>query len=525
MAVAAYTPAHVVGRRLAPLQDPRRTLEEKGLPVGGYIRISTAKDGQKTSIENQQKMLAEWAAVHGYRLVRFYIDVASGKLLHLRSELQELRRDVREGVIKGLVAKEISRTSRDVLDVLQLKRELASAGAFLIAVKEGYDSRKDDDEFLLVLHAALAQKERKTTAGRVKLTQLIKAREGRTNVPSPAFGYRLAPDKQRLVPDPTTAPVYRLIVERFLEGWGRAKICQFLNARGIPSKRGKVWHPNAVKVMLANPVYLGVTIYNATCRVRTPDGREKLVLRPEEEWVIREQTHEPLIDRETWERVQQLLARRRELGVRSWTGTRRYLGSGLLRCAVCGGRLFGSRIRNYLYYRCLGNSGRCPGGTKYWRMEQVDRLVLGLLRSMLADREKLAREIAAQTDLLAGEAAQEAQAVEELRHKLGRIEKAMAREQAAYEAEAITLEEYRQRLAVLRGERADHLTRLRRLEARLARAEEGRPAAEEVCARVAAKVDHLLALPEEEKRAYLDAVFEEIYLAPGYRITDVVYRA
>ena len=59
-----------------------------------------------------------------------------------------------------MVAKEISRASLDVMDILELKREIASYGDFFISIKESYDSRTDDDEFLLILYAALAQKER-----------------------------------------------------------------------------------------------------------------------------------------------------------------------------------------------------------------------------------------------------------------------------------------------------------------------------------------------------------------------------
>ena len=110
--------------------------------------------------------------------------------------------DVKNGKIKGVVAKEISRTSRDVMDILELKREIASYGGFFISIKESYDSRKDDDEFLLILHAALAQKERKQTAGRVKLTQMMKAKEGKVNSPNPAYGYMLSEDGQHYVKNP-----------------------------------------------------------------------------------------------------------------------------------------------------------------------------------------------------------------------------------------------------------------------------------------------------------------------------------
>lgn len=129
--------------------------------------------------------------------------------------MQLLKQDVKSGIIKGIIAKEISRTSRDIMDVLELKRTLESHGAFFISIKENYDSRTDDDEFLLIIYAALAQKERKTTAGRVKITQMLKAREGKTNVPSPAFGYKLSSNKQHLVIDPKKQKHTGLLLKNF----------------------------------------------------------------------------------------------------------------------------------------------------------------------------------------------------------------------------------------------------------------------------------------------------------------------
>lgn len=90
----------------------------------GYIRISTRKDSQKTSIENQKKYLKEWADLEGHSIYRFYIDVKSGKFLYLRNEVQEMIQDLKNGKIRGVVSKEIARTSRDIMDVLELKRKI-----------------------------------------------------------------------------------------------------------------------------------------------------------------------------------------------------------------------------------------------------------------------------------------------------------------------------------------------------------------------------------------------------------------
>lgn len=530
-------PAHLVGRRMETFKDPVKTRDQKGLNVGGYIRISTKKDSQKTSIESQKKLLSEWTGINGFNLFRCYTDVRTGKFVYLRNEIQELLEDLRQGKIKGVVAKEIARTSRDIMDVLELKREIASHGGFFIAIKENYDSRTDDDEFLLILYAALAQKEQKTTASRVKVTQLIKAKEGRTNVAHPAFGYMLSEDRQHLVPNPETAPVYRFIVERYLEGWGQLKIAKWLNEHGVPSKRGARWCTNAIKVILCNPVYLGITIYNTTTLIRDVRGRPKRVMRPKEEWIIRHGTHEPLITEEEFLRVQAIMNKRREKECREWSCARKYLGSGILYCASCGGKVYGTRfeckrnnrvrppVKKYFYrYICRGLNGQCDSPTKYWPMERVDYNIRELLRQLFADKERLLEQIKINSDLFAQDLTGAFKEREALRQKLARNEHALKKQQIAFEQDVITMDEYRQRTAELRREKQEILDALNRLEARLGEHDAVVDRLESIFNRVAGKLEKIHELPSEEVAEYLDAVFERIYLADDGSIVDVVFR-
>ena len=128
----SYLPPLVAGYNLKQYIDYKSTLNEINLDIGGYIRISTQKDSQLTSIENQKKYLKEWAEVNGYHLVRFYVDIKCGAYSYLRNEMNQLREDIEKGKVKGILSKEISRTSRDIMDILELKRSLADNGAFFI---------------------------------------------------------------------------------------------------------------------------------------------------------------------------------------------------------------------------------------------------------------------------------------------------------------------------------------------------------------------------------------------------------
>lgn len=527
-----YIPPHITGQNYPSHQDVKRTLNEKGLPIGGYIRISTRKDSQKSSVENQQKLLKQWAEVHGYRLVRIYTDVKSGQYTYLRSEINQMFADAEAAIIKGVVAKEIARTSRDVTDIISIKRTLSDCGVFFISIKENYDSRTDDDEFLLVLHGALAQKERKTTSSRVKVTQLIKAKEGKTNVPLPAFGYMLSQNRQYLVVNPETAPVYRQITEKFLAGWGQLKIAKWLNKQGIPTRRGGQWSTNAIRTILANPVYLGVTIYNVTTLLRDSRGRQKRVVRPGEEWVVRENTHQPLITEEDFSRIQALIKQKKEKYSREWSCDRKYLGSSILRCAVCKGKIYGFKLKPKrkgkesaprYNYRCLGMNGKCTGKIKHWNMKDMDNIILNFIKSFFANKEKVLNTLKRNRDLFANDPGDLIRKRDELQIKMGRNRAAVSKQQLAYEQNIIIIDEYKERILELREEKRVIQRQIDELNFKLEQTNSAECVINELFGIINNYIDNIAGLPLEEK-FNLVGHFSEIYINERGEITDFRFR-
>ncbi|MDQ2087681.1 recombinase family protein [Herbivorax sp. ANBcel31] len=459
-----YIPPLVSCNNLSSLVDPHKTIGKIGLNVGGYIRVSTKKEAQLTSIENQKKILNEWAKINGYNLLNFYIDIKSGSFSYLRNEMQQLKQDIKSGLIKGIIAKEIARTSRDIMDILDLKRSLESDGAFFISLKENYDSRVDDDEFLLIIYAALAQKERKTTAGRVKVTQMLKAREGKTNVGSPAYGYKLSPNKQHLVIDFEKAKIYRLIVEKFLDGWGQLKISKWLNQKKIPSKRVKTWHTNTIKAILTNPVYLGITIYNATTLIRDSSGKQKRVVRPQEEWIVRHNTHKPLIAFEEYNQIIDKFKTRKKKFCKEWTGEKKYLLSGLLYCNICNGKIYGgkqtsyNKTKNFYYYVDQNRYGICDTKTKYWNMEKVNGLIISKIKSFFNDRELIHKIIEKKYLNLNQNISDDN--LKHLELNLKSILIAIKKQQEAYEKDIISIEEYNIRMQELRNRKKEFIDKI-----------------------------------------------------------------
>lgn len=529
-----YTPPLVSGNKLEQYTSIKDTIDEKGLDLGGYIRISTKKDSQKKSVDNQKKYLTEWAAVNKYNLVDFYIDIKSGAYEYLRNDMNRLKKDIASGKIKGIASKEISRTSRDILDIIELKRGLDDKGAFFISVKEGYDSRTDDDEFLLIIHAGLAQKERKVTGSRVKITQLIKAKEGKTNVPSPAFGYMLSEDRQYTVVNPQTAPIYHLIVDKFLEGWGQLKICKYLNARGIKAKRGSRWNTNSVRSILCNPVYLGISIYNATVMVRDSSGKQKRLVRPREEWVIKEKAHEPLITADKFEKIQNIMQERRDKDSKEWGCTKKYLLSGFLYCDICGSKLYGSKIPKkpslkipkalrtsddyFFYYFDRGLSGNCTSNVTNYRMEDVENKVMEKIKEFFINRDLIVNTIRNKQYLYDTRLEQSKIEREKVKEKLEAYQRATTRQQEAYEQGIINIDEYRTRIAELREQRSACQKKLQVLNAKLDRVDTLEERFKAIRDKVMNYIDHLNDLPSEIKEEIIRKIIKKIYIREDYSL-------
>ncbi|WP_170270424.1 recombinase family protein [Heliorestis acidaminivorans] len=524
-------------KNIEEMPHSKDTLNQKGIAIGGYVRVSTQKEGQKSSVENQQKYLTEWADVNGYRLFKMYIDVKSGEYASYRNELQEMIQDIRAGKIRGIVTKEIARSSRDVMDILELKRTLADYGGFMISIRENYDSRTDDDEFLLVIHAAMAQKERKTTSSRIKVTQILKAKEGKGNV-KPPFGYRYSEtDKGKYEPDPVTGPIYKEIISRFLSGQGRDSIARWLNSKGIKTSRGGIWRESAIKVLLENPAYLGFMVYNTTTLLRTATGQRKRVRRPMEEWVIVEDAHPALITQEEWDKVHEIMLSRRKIDNRRRISfERKYLLSTLLRCGICKGHMYGSEFRSkhkkksengqevtYYYYRyvCQGRNGRCDSKTKIYEMARVDMEVFKLIQDkviMLTNPDEMVQYVQSRKDIFTDGLERERHKREELQSQIKRNEKAIKRQQEAYEAEVIELDEYRTRVTELRTEKEELLLTLDTLNRRLAEVDSAHETILKLAELMTIYVSTLDNLSQERKQELLHLLVQEVYLYPDYEV-------
>ncbi|HEX3031190.1 MAG TPA: recombinase family protein, partial [Bacillota bacterium] len=257
-----------------------------------------------------------------------------------------------------VIFKGISRFARSTQEALDVLDRLKAKGLRVLSYEENYDSVVENSNFMFTMHAAIAEYEAEKTGIRVRLGNKAKTQQGGW-CGSPPDGYKLV--NKKLAVDETRSGIIQRIFHWYSEGQGSSKVAQQLNSMGVPSSEGHLWCSKTVRDILRNRAYMGTATYNKTRQRRVRDyaspeeGRKKWVreTNQDEEWVIVEDAHQAIIEKETFYRVQQILSQQSN---RKTAPRASHLLTGLLFCAKCGKgmvcqkRTCGNRV--YRYYIC-----------------------------------------------------------------------------------------------------------------------------------------------------------------------------
>lgn len=329
------------------------------MKIAAYCRVSTEKDQQLDSLENQKQFFSEYAEKHGHVLAGLYADEGiSGTSLRKREEFQRLMRDARAGLFDAVVVKDISRFARNTVDFLQSIRELKGLGINTKFITANMESL-GESEFVLTIFGAMAQEESANLSKRVKFGKRINAEKGR--VPQRIFGYDRIDNFTLKINDEeaeTVKEIYRLYLE---EGLGCRTISAVLNQEKRKTKLQCAWNSKGVRRILTNPIYCGHYInhkyeiedYLTGKQVQIPPSENFHHDRPE--WAI--------VSPERFHQVQeQLNVRRRQYHCgESCQGARyssKHVFSTLIRCEQCG-RSFCRKQYTYTntrtYWKCITN--------------------------------------------------------------------------------------------------------------------------------------------------------------------------
>ncbi|MDR2711667.1 MAG: recombinase family protein [Clostridiales bacterium] len=329
-----------------------------------YCRLSRddALQGESNSISNQRELLSRHANEAGLRNTRFFIDDGYSGVNFDRPGWQELMAEVDEGNISAVRIKDMSRMGRDYLRVGLYMEQFTDQGIRFIAISDGVDTAQGVDDFT-PFRNIMAEWYARDISKKIKASMRTKALAGKHLTGFPVYGYKQDPtDKQRWIIDEEAADVVREIYKLCMEGFGPNQIETILNNRGVDSpaihqrKNGintratcGFWGTGMVAKILGRMEYIGHTVSGRTYKKSYKEKRTHQNDR--ENWIITENTHEAILDKQTWDRVQKL---REETKRKSTAMGEMGALNGILYCSDCGKRL---RIQRNLktkfqYYVC-----------------------------------------------------------------------------------------------------------------------------------------------------------------------------
>ena len=276
--------------------------------------MSTDQEEQLSSYENQVNYYREYISKHeDYELVDIYADEGiSATNTKKRDAFNRLIQDCRAGKVDRILVKSISRFARNTLDCIKYVRELKELGVGVTFEKENIDSLDSKGEVLLTILSSLAQDESRSISENATWGIRKKFERGEVRVNTTKFMGYDKDDNGSLIINPGQAETVKFIYEKFLEGYSPESIAKYLNDNEIPGWTGKAnWYPSSILKMLQNEKYKGDALLQKTFTVDFLTKKRVQNDGQVNQYYV-ENSHEAIIDKDTWELVQLELTRRRD---------------------------------------------------------------------------------------------------------------------------------------------------------------------------------------------------------------------
>lgn len=301
--------------------------------VAAYARVSSGKDAMLHSLSAQISYYNSYIGNRGdWELAGIYADEALTGTKEERPEFQRLLMDCRDGKIDMVITKSLTRFARNTVTLLATVRELKALGVDVYFEKENIHTLSSDGELMLTLLASFAQEESRSVSENLKWRIRKMFEAGRPNT-GRMLGYRLKDGVLRVVPE--EAAVVKMIYADFLSGMGRNLIIKKLNRMGIPTMYGGPWRESTLYHILTNEKYTGNMLLQKTYHTDHIE-KKKRINHGELPMYYVENSHEAIIDKEAFERVQRKIRQRAELYPSAPGPKEKHLFTGLLHCGICG---------------------------------------------------------------------------------------------------------------------------------------------------------------------------------------------
>ena len=369
--------------------------------AGLYLRLSREDEsaGQSGSITNQKEFLTSFVLEQGWNLIDVYSDDGFTGTNFNRPDFKRMLADIENRRINMVVTKDLSRLGRDYIDTgYYLERYFPEHNVRYIAVNDGIDTFADNGSndmspFKSVMNDMYA----KDISKKVRTAIDVKRRNGQFIGAFAPYGYLKDPgDKNRIAINPETAPVVKRIFDLYNSGASLRNIACTLNIENVLSpaayKKQKsnyrggrtksfCWSPETIRLILTNPTYMGHMTQNKCTKINYKLKKYRNI--PKELWIVVKNTHEPIIDKETFEAAGRILERR--ANAKQPGNTVSHLFSGLLYCGDCGRKMtFLQNPARVSYGVCSGYK-RFNGCTRHSIPEtKLEEIVLNDLKRIAA---------------------------------------------------------------------------------------------------------------------------------------------
>jgi len=388
-----------------------------------YERLSRDDElqGESNSIINQKSMLESYAVKNGFTNIRHFSDDGYSGTNWNRPAWQELIAEVEADNVTAIIIKDGSRLGRDYLRVGLYRELFREKGVRFISINDNYDSDKGEDDFT-PFREIISEWYARDTSKKIKSVLHAKGNNGKHMTNSAIYGYIKDPnDKNHWLIDPEAAAVVKKIFNMTIEGKGAYQIARILTDEKIirpqvyvalrdggnyipdSAKEPYTWGGKSVQNILDKQEYMGHTVNFKTAKENYKSRKTKD--RPKDEWVVFENTQEPIIEPETWHTAQKCRTVRRR-GVNKDPNPL----TGLLYCGDCGSRLYNHRgtlagvYDSQDSYACNQYSKYPPKCTRHYIRTSIARdLILTAIkdvsRYVLSDEERFISEFRESNEL------------------------------------------------------------------------------------------------------------------------------
>lgn len=316
--------------------------------VGLYIRLSKEdeNEGPSESVTNQKSLLNDFVTQHRLTVYDIYVDDGWSGTNFERPEFKRLIADIEEKKVNMVITKDLSRLGRDyIMTGHYMERYFPEKQVRYISLLDGIDtgvesSANDITPFRAIMNDMYA----KDISKKIKSVKRDKQRKGQFIGGKAVYGYKLHPtEKNKIIIDEEAAQNVRKIFAMALDGMSCRQIATQLNNEHLPTPAkyaglnitnpgpySGLWSSERISVMLQNETYIGNMVQGRIMKVSYKS--DKCIKVPRENWVVVENTHEPIIDKDVFQKVNVLVNSRKRTRSRTYD----FLLKGLIYCHECG---------------------------------------------------------------------------------------------------------------------------------------------------------------------------------------------